>query len=225
MTQKILCPSLLSADFLHLAESISVFEKLPHDISMWHHLDIMDGHFVPNLTFGPGILQQILPLSRHPFDAHFMVERPDFFLKLFSPLKLHNVTFHLEAFKNIDITNFLQQAKTIFPSVGLSIKPHTPLSDLSHDLLKQIDLLLIMTVEPGFGGQSFMPHCLDKIEAAQKQQRILQTQYAIQVDGGINETTLQDCLNRGATHFVAGSAIYKGPQTMEAFQRLQTLLL
>ncbi len=134
------------------------------------------------------------------------------------------MTFHLESLAKTDATQFLKQAKSFFPSVGLSIKPHTPLEVISHELLKEIDLLLIMTVEPGFGGQSFMPHCLDKIKKAHDLQRILNTQYAIQVDGGINENSLRDCLASGATHFVAGSAIYKGADTLNAFTHLQALL-
>jgi ribulose-phosphate 3-epimerase len=203
----IVAPSLLSADFLDLRIDI---QRLESEKDLWLHLDVMDGHFVPNLTFGPTVLKNLKSISKHPLDAHFMVTNPDDHLEWFKDVGLHNFTFHWEAVTHHD--RFIQKAKSLYPSVGISLNPSTPVSVMAPYLLKKIDLVLLMSVNPGFGGQSFIPDVVDKIKELDKFRRDHGLNFQIQVDGGVTDKNAKQLIQSGATNLVAGSFVFGEPQ-------------
>ena len=200
----IIAPSLLACDFLNIEPELKAFDGV-NDI--WFHLDIMDGHFVPNLTFGHPIIELIVKKAAHKCDAHFMVTNPEFHGETLKHTGLHNFTFHIEA--TPEPLKLVHDLKKHYPSVGISIKPNTPCSSLSDDILKAIDLVLVMSVEPGFGGQSFMPSAYDKIKELVNRRSALNTSFQIQVDGGITDKNAADLIKAGADNLVAGSYIFK----------------
>ena len=212
----IISPSILASDFLNLEPEINKLNELEN---IWLHLDIMDGHFVPNLTFGHEIIKKICDLSENPCDAHFMVTNPEFYIKTLQNSGVHNFTFHLEAVSNpLDI---ISKAKKVFPSVGISIKPNTPVTDLTEEILKEVDLVLVMSVEPGFGGQSFMPNSLDKVSFLKDYKLKNKLNYSIQIDGGINETTGAKAKKAGADNLVAGTFVFKGDTYKKQIDKLR----
>lgn len=200
----IISPSLLACDFLNIEPELAAFDGV-NDI--WFHLDIMDGHFVPNLTFGHPIIELITKKATHKCDAHFMVTNPEFHGETLKKSGLHNFTFHLEATK--DPLGLIKVLKNSYPSVGISIKPTTPANSLTDEILKAIDLVLIMSVEPGFGGQSFMPNAYDKIKELKLRREKLSTQFQIQVDGGVTDKNSKELIEAGADNLVAGSYVFK----------------
>lgn len=200
----IISPSLLACDFLNIEEELLAFKDLK---DIWFHLDIMDGHFVPNLTFGHPIIEQILKKAPQKCDAHFMVTNPDFYATTLKDYGIHNFTFHHEAL--LDSLTFARELKKDYPSVGISIKPGTPTHQLSDDILKAVDLVLVMSVEPGFGGQSFMPSAYDKIRELKLRRDGLKAHFQIQVDGGVSDKNAQLLREAGADNLVAGSYIFK----------------
>lgn len=200
----IISPSLLACDFLNIEPELNAFKGL-NDI--WFHLDIMDGHFVPNLTFGHPIIDLITKKATHKCDAHFMVTNPEFYGETLKNTGIHNFTFHIEAMENS--LGFIHTLKNHYPSVGISIKPGTPTSDLSDDILKAVDLVLVMSVEPGFGGQSFMPIAYEKIRDLKTRRENLKTHFQIQVDGGVSDKNAKQLIEAGADNLVAGSYIFK----------------
>lgn len=206
MHKKIIGPSLLSADFLNLTPQLNALNSIE---DIWLHLDIMDGHFVPNLTFGPVLIRSIQDFVKIPMDAHFMVSNPDFHAELWRNIKLHNFTFHLEAVS--DPLQAFKKYKKIFPNVGISVRPHTPIDKLSDSLLEVIDLILIMSVEPGFGGQSFMPEVLSKVSSLASRRQSKGYHYQLQIDGGISDQTINQASQAGIDNFVAGSFIFNHP--------------
>lgn len=203
----IIAPSLLSCDFTQIGEEL---KRLNSSKDIWLHLDIMDGHFVPNLTFGAPVMKNFKKHSSHPLDAHFMVTNPDDHLDWCKDIGLHNFTFHWEAVTHHD--RFIQKAKELYPSVGVSLNPSTPLSVIPLYLLKKIDLILLMSVNPGFGGQSFITGVMDKIKElhALKQQHGLKLM--IQVDGGVTDQNAAALIQAGANNLVAGSYVFSEPQ-------------
>jgi len=203
----IISPSLLSADFLDLQTEI---ERFDGEKDMWWHLDIMDGHFVPNLTFGPTVLKNIKKITKHPLDAHFMVTNPDDHLEWFKDLGLHNFTFHWEAVTHHD--RFIQKAKSMYPSVGVSLNPSTPVNAMAPYILKKVDLVLLMSVNPGFGGQSFIPEVEDKIVELHKIRQQHGLKFQIQVDGGVTDKNAQQLIKAGANNLVAGSFVFGEPK-------------
>ncbi len=200
----IISPSLLASDFLNIESELNAFKGLEN---LWFHLDIMDGHFVPNLTFGNPIIEQIIKKSPHKCDAHFMVSNPDFYNESLKSCGLHNFTFHFEAV--FSPLTFISECKKNYPSVGISIKPNTPTHVLSDDILKTVDLVLVMSVEPGFGGQSFMPSAYEKIKYLKERRSKLNLKFQIQVDGGVSDKNAKDLITAGADNLVAGSYIFK----------------
>lgn len=204
----IISPSLLAADFLNLEHELKRFDG---QRNLWLHLDIMDGHFVPNLTFGHPIVELIAKIAKHPLDAHFMVTNPEFYIDTFKNYKIHNFTFHYELFNQdtSELKRLIKKAKSFYPSVGLSIKPKTDVAVLTDDLLRELDLVLVMSVEPGFGGQKFMPESLQKVTFLKTKKDQLKLNLSIQIDGGINEETAKAAIHAGADNLVAGSAIFK----------------
>lgn len=204
----IIAPSILSADFMNLGEEL---KRLENEKEIWIHLDIMDGHFVPNLTFGPTVLKNIKAYSTHKLDAHFMVENPKEHALWFSNLGLHNFTFHWEAVTHHD--SFIKDLKKMYPSVGVSLNPSTPVSVIPHYLFHEIDLVLIMSVNPGFGGQTFISGAIDKIRELNDLKSKLKVDFEIQVDGGVTEKNANELIEAGATNLVAGSFIFKEPSS------------
>lgn len=202
----IIAPSLLSCNFMEIGKEV---ERLNPIRDLWLHLDIMDGHFVPNLTFGAPVLKNLKSLSQHPLDAHFMVTNPDDHIDWCKDLGLHNFTFHWEAVTHHD--RFIQRAKTMFPSVGISLNPSTPLSAVPIYLLKKVDLVLLMSVNPGFGGQSFIDGVLDKVRELEKLKLEHGLALQIQVDGGVTDKNSDHLVAAGATNLVAGSYIFGAP--------------
>jgi len=199
----IISPSLLSCNFLNMEKEIKSFSN---EKDMWFHCDIMDGHFVPNLTFGHPIIKKICSISMHPVDVHLMVFNLDFFIDSFDKYKIHNLTFHYEA--SADIEQTVDKCKKYYPNVGISIKPNTPANVLSDTILKKINLVLIMSVEPGFGGQTFMENSYDKISFLKRKKLELGLNFEIQVDGGINHENSSKLISVGATNLVAGTYIF-----------------
>lgn len=203
----IISPSLLSADFLELKQEL---ERLNAIDNLWLHLDVMDGHFVPNLTFGETVLAKVKTVSKHKLDAHFMVTNPDFFVDAFKDVGLHNFTFHWEAMVHHD--RLIQKIKSIYPSVGVSLNPSTPVNVIPTYLLGKIDLILLMSVNPGFGGQKFIPQIKDKVLELSRLRKEHGFKFQIQVDGGINDQNAAELIKAGADNLVAGSYIFSAPQ-------------
>ena len=202
----IISPSLLSADFLNLKTDL---ERLNDVDNIWLHLDVMDAHFVPNLTFGEPILKNVQKVSKHKLDAHFMVTNPDFFAETFKNVGLHNFTYHWEAIT--DHVTLIDKLKAIYTSVGISIKPNTQVSEIPLEILKKIDLVLVMSVEPGFGGQKFMPDSIDKVIELDQIRHVNNLNLMIQVDGGITDENAGYLIQAGANNLVAGSYIFGAP--------------
>lgn len=170
----------------------------------------MDGHFVPNLTFGPPIVKMISKKTSIPLDAHCMVTNPEWHMEAYSGIGVHNFTFHYEACD--DSLELIKKAKKIYPSVGISIKPKTEVSELSDEIFKNIDLLLVMSVEPGFGGQSFIESTYKKLDEIKAIKERLGLSFEVQIDGGVGDQNSLKLKEHGATNLVAGSFVFKkGP--------------
>lgn len=202
----IISPSLLSADFLELKADL---ERLNQVDDLWLHLDIMDAHFVPNLTFGEPVLNKVKTVSKHKLDAHFMVDDPDFFADAFKNVGLHNFTFHWEAIIHHD--RLISKLKSMYPSVGISLNPSTPLSVVPDYIWGKVDLVLLMSVNPGFGGQKFIPEIVDKVIELDKIRHKNNLKFQIQVDGGITDENAGYLIQAGANNLVAGSYIFSAP--------------
>lgn len=199
-------PSLLSADFLNLKADV---DRLNGIDNLWLHLDIMDAHFVPNLTFGEPVLRNLKTISKHKLDAHFMVTDPDFFADNFKDVGLHNFTFHWEALVHHD--RLIQKLKTLYPSVGISLNPSTPLSVVPEYIWSRVDLVLLMSVNPGFGGQKFIPEVVDKVIELDRIRHENKFKFDIQVDGGVTNENAGYLIQSGANNLVAGSYIFSEP--------------
>jgi ribulose-phosphate 3-epimerase len=197
-------PSILSSDFSRLGAEIEALEKAGADMI---HIDVMDGHFVPNITIGPPIVKALRPHTRLPFDVHLMISPVDTYLEAFAQAGADGITVHPEAGPHVHRT--LQAIRSLGKKPGIVLNPGTPIDHID-PVLDLVDLVLIMTVNPGFGGQSFIVSQLKKIEAAAE--RIAKTGRAIalEVDGGINKTTARQAIAAGANTIVAGTAVFRG---------------
>jgi len=195
----VVSPSILSADFANLERDIKRVEEAGAD---WLHIDVMDGHFVPNITIGVPVVKSIKKVASVPLDVHLMIENPEKFVEAFKNAGADIITFHYEAVS--DVLSVVNLIKSFGIKAGLSIKPNTKPEEI-FEFLPYLDLLLIMTVEPGFGGQEFMHDCAKKIPAITQ---IANKDLIIQVDGGINNVTGKICTSLGATSLVAGNYIY-----------------
>jgi len=200
----LLAPSILSADFSNLGESISAIEKKGGD---WVHIDVMDGHFVPNLTLGAPIVGALRQKTRLPFDVHLMVSNPETHIDDFAKAGADYITFHIEA--SIHAHRLVSRIHELGLKAGISIVPSTPVC-LIQELLPMLDLVLVMTVNPGFGGQELIPACLDKVRELKKMKQNSDFSYIVSVDGGVNSRTLPDVLAAGTDVVVSGSAFFKG---------------
>lgn len=199
-----IAPSILSADFARLGEEIQAVERAGAD---YIHVDVMDGHFVPNLTIGPLVVKAIRPVTKLTFDVHLMIEPVDFLIEPFAKAGADIITVHAEATTHLERT--LSQIKSLGKKVGVSLVPSTPESALDY-VMDMLDLILVMSVNPGFGGQSFIPSQLKKIGALRKMIDQTGRKIDLEVDGGINPQTASQVIAAGADVLVAGSAVFTG---------------
>ena len=214
--QTIVSPSILSADFANLERDIKLVEANGAD---WIHVDVMDGHFVPNITIGIPVTAALKKVASKPLDVHLMIENPEKYALDFINAGADILTFHYEAMKSDDdIFDLIKFIKKNNCKAGLSIKPKTQPEKII-PYLQELDLLLVMTVEPGFGGQKFMPDCAEKITIIKQN---APTNLIIQVDGGINAETGAICTKLGANSLVAGNYIYKAPDIKTAISSLKS---
>ena len=199
---KLIAPSILSADGGRLSEEIATVEKAGAD---WIHVDVMDGHFVPNITMGPAIIAALRKTTKLPFDVHLMIKNPDNYIEAFAAAGADYITVHVEATRHLHRT--VELIKKAGKKVGVSLNPATPLSSIE-EILPDIDLLLIMSVNPGFGGQQFIKNSLAKIKRANSMLAQLPQKPLLEVDGGVNLSNISAIAHAGADVLVAGAAVF-----------------
>ncbi|MFJ7976351.1 ribulose-phosphate 3-epimerase [Peribacillus sp. JNUCC 23] len=210
-----IAPSILSANFAKLGEEIKDVERGGAD---YIHVDVMDGHFVPNITIGPLIVDAIRPVTDLPLDVHLMIEAPDQYVEAFAKAGADYITVHVEACPHLHRT--IQLIKSFGVKAGVVLNPATPVSSIKH-IIEDIDLVLLMTVNPGFGGQKFIHAVLPKISEVREMADALNPELEIEIDGGVNEETAKLCVEHGATVLVAGSAIYNESDRALAIKKLR----
>jgi ribulose-phosphate 3-epimerase len=199
---KLIAPSILSADFSRLGEEVKAVERVGAD---WIHVDVMDGHFVPNITIGPLVVKAVRGVTELPLDVHLMIEDPDLYLEDFARAGSTLITVQVEACVHLDRT--IHAIKALNVKAGVALNPATPLSTIEW-VLEDVDMVLVMSVNPGFGGQKFIPQALQKIRDLKPMIRAKNPNVLIEVDGGINQETIRSVSEAGADVFVAGSAIF-----------------
>jgi ribulose-phosphate 3-epimerase len=213
-----LAPSILSADFARLGDQVRQAEAAGAD---WIHVDVMDGHFVPNITFGPLMVQAIRPVTSLPIDVHLMIEKPERYLAAFAEAGANWLNVQLETCTHLH--RVVQQIKSLGCKVGVTLNPATPLVMLE-EILPDVEMVLLLTINPGFAGQSYIPTSTVKISRLRQMLNHLGSQAEIEVDGGINAKTIPEVIKAGATVLVAGSAVFNNKATVaENIKQLQML--
>jgi ribulose-phosphate 3-epimerase len=217
MIQHLVAPSLLAADFLELGKAVSFVNNSSAD---WFHLDVMDGRFVPNISYGMSIIEQVAKVAKKPLDVHLMIEQPEQYIEAFAKAGADVITVHYEACTHLHRT--IQQIKEAGCKAGVALNPHTPVH-LLEDVIEDLDLVLIMSVNPGFGGQKFIYRSLDKIRKVKSMITTHNSQALIEVDGGVGLQNAQQVLAAGANVLVAGSAVFKADDPLAAVQALKDI--
>jgi ribulose-phosphate 3-epimerase len=213
----ILAPSILAADFLHLADACKIVNESEAD---WFHLDVMDGRFVPNISYGMSVIKQLKKVGKKFFDVHLMILEPEKYADEFKDAGANGLTVHLEACKNLHRN--IQQIKSLGMKAGVAINPHSPVI-LLKDIIADIDLVNLMSVNPGFGAQSFIPYSIQKIKDLKK--LIIESGSAakIEVDGGVSLKNAKKILNAGADVLVAGNAVFNSADAIETIRKFKML--
>jgi len=210
-----IAPSILAANFSKLGEEVLEVEKAGAELI---HIDVMDGHFVPNITMGPIVVEALRPLTKLPLDVHLMIENADQYIESFAKAGADYITVHVEACSHLHRT--IQLIRSFGVKPGVVLNPHTPIETIQH-VLEDIDMVLFMTVNPGFGGQKFIHSVVPKVKQLSDIIKQRNLSIEIEIDGGINEETIKPCVEAGATILVAGSAIYNAPDKAKALQAIK----
>ena len=210
MTQYLLAPSIIASDFAHISDEVAAVEAAGAD---WIHVDVMDGHFVPDITVGPLFVTSLKHVASIPLDVHLMISEPEKYIPAFAAAGAGNITVHVETCP--DLLPVIQKIKSLGCTAGVTLKPATPVSAIA-SVLPLVDLVLVMTVVPGFSGQKFMPETLGKVEEIRSKLNALRSNAHLEVDGGINIETLPLAKKAGANVFVTGNAAFKHPQGSRA---------
>jgi len=215
---KYIAPSILSADFSKLGDEIQSVEKAGAD---WIHVDVMDGHFVPNITIGPLVVKAARRITSLPLDVHLMIENPDRYIEDFAKAGADLISVQVEACIHLNRT--IQLIKSLDLRAGVVLNPATPLSAIEW-ILEDVDFVMIMSVNPGFGGQKFIPNSIDRVRALRKMIQEQGLSILIEIDGGVNEKTIKNSSDAGVDVFVAGSAIFKSPDYKETISKFKELI-
>ncbi|MEK4522636.1 ribulose-phosphate 3-epimerase [Psychrobacillus sp. FSL W7-1493] len=210
-----IAPSILAANFAKLGEEVLEVEKAGAELI---HIDVMDGHFVPNITMGPIVVEALRPLTNLPLDVHLMIENADQYIEAFAKAGADYITVHVEASPHLHRT--IQLIRSFGVKPGVVLNPHTPVESIMH-VLEDVDMVLFMTVNPGFGGQKFIHSVIPKVKQLSQIIQDRNLSIEIEIDGGVNEDTIIPCVEAGATILVAGSAVYNAPDKGKALKRIK----
>lgn len=213
----IIAPSILTANFLHLQSDCEMLDKSKAD---WFHLDVMDGRFVPNFSFGMSMIKQVRPTTSKLFDVHLMILEPEKYMDEFKESGADSVTIHLEACPHLHRN--IQQIKSLGMKAGVAINPSTPVS-LLHDIIADIDLVCLMSVNPGFGAQTFIPHSIQKIKELKTLINQSESHAKIEVDGGVSLENAEEIIRAGADVLVTGNAVFSSKDPKETIEKFKTL--
>jgi ribulose-phosphate 3-epimerase len=213
----IISPSLLSCDFANMQRDVEMINESQAD---WFHLDVMDGVFVPNISFGFPIIEAVKKHAKKPLDVHIMIQNPDTYINSFNDLGVDILTVHYEACTHLHRT--IQAIKQTGMKAGVALNPHTPVSIL-HDIISELDLVLIMSVNPGFGGQKFIPNAINKVSELREIAKHKNPKLIIEVDGGVNLETGKELVLAGADALVAGSFVFNSPNPLKTISDLKML--